>query len=79
MTRDREPDHFPPGAWVVTPSGAIGQVESVRGMQSRRDYFMRVVVRFGPKPRDTVILQAKLLRAADKNPETPKATERIEA
>jgi hypothetical protein len=68
--RDVELDELPPGTRVTTPSGREGWVEKCRGTHSRNDRFTRLVVRFSPEPRDTVILQAKLLTPIDKSPET---------
>lgn len=59
MTADIE--DFPPGTRVRTPTGRIGVVEKVRGRQSKRDHFERLVIRLGPKPRDTIALQPHLL------------------
>lgn len=60
--RDVEAEDFPPGTEVITPTGLRGVVEKFRGNESRRDAFERVVVRLGPGPRETVVLQPKLLR-----------------
>ena len=56
-----EIDDFPPGTRVKTPTGRIGVVEKVRGHQSKRDHFERLVIRLGPKPRDTIALQPHLV------------------
>jgi len=74
--RDRDIDEYPPGTRVRTPTGRIGVVEKTRGHESRRDHFLRLVVRIGPRPRDTVILQPALLERVDKNPETCSNPER---
>lgn len=68
--RDIEPDEFPVGCHVRTPSGRIGWVDRHRGDQSKRDPFIRVVVRFSRAPRDTVVLLPKLLQRLDKSPST---------
>lgn len=78
MTRDRDIDEFPPGTRVRTPTGRIGVVEKTRGHESRRDHFPRLVVRIGPRPRDTVILQPALLQRLDKNPEPLSGESRTE-
>ncbi|HSV73519.1 MAG TPA: hypothetical protein VLH79_07150 [Chthonomonadales bacterium] len=52
--------------------------EKTRGHESRRDHFPRLVVRIGPRPRDTVILQPALLQRLDKNPETLSGESRTE-
>lgn len=67
--RDIEPDDFPVGCRVRTPSGRVGWVDRHRGDHSKRDRFIRVVVRFSPAPRDTVVLQPKLLQRIDKSPQ----------
>lgn len=64
--RDCDLELFPPGSLVVTPTGRVGWVERYRGEHSKRDHFVRVVVRFSDAPRDTVVLQPRLLRRAER-------------
>ncbi len=61
-------DDLPPGTWVRTPAGRVGSVLKVRGAESKKDHFQRVVVYFGGGPRDTVVLQPHLLVKLDKHP-----------
>lgn len=55
-------DDFPPGTPVITPMGRKGVVVKARGSESKRDHFQRLVVKIGPRARDTVTLQPGLLR-----------------
>lgn len=62
MKRDVEIDFFPVGSLVCTPTGRIGRIQKSRGTESKHDHFVRLVVWFGPGPRDSVVLQPHLLQ-----------------
>lgn len=59
--RDVDADEFPIGIRVMTPTGRIGTVVKHQGHASKRDSFMRVIVRIGKRKRDLVTLQPHLL------------------
>jgi len=62
MKRDVEIDLYPAGTLVQTPTGRVGRIQKSRGARSKHDHFLRVVIWFGPRPRDTVVLQPHLLK-----------------
>lgn len=75
--RDVDLDQFPIGTLVRTPSGRVGKVIKHRGAESKHDHFLRLVVHFGGGPRDSVVLQPRLLVPV-KNPETQEVEERMQ-
>lgn len=61
--RDVDMDEFPIGSRVITPSGRAGTVIRHKGYESKRDSFLRVIVRYdGRDRRALVTLQPRLLR-----------------
>ena len=54
-------DYFPEGCQVITPTGRVGTVIKPRMLESKRDSFVRLEVRFSADPRDSVALQPHLL------------------
>lgn len=61
--RDKDLDEFPIGSRVITPSGRAGTVIRHKGYESKRDNFLRVIVRYdGRDRRALVTLQPRLLR-----------------
>ena len=61
--RDKDLDEFPIGSRVITPSGRAGTVIRHKGYESKRDNFLRVIVRYdGRDRRALVTLQPMLLR-----------------
>ena len=61
--RDVDMDEFPIGCRVITPSGRAGTVIRHKGYESKRDNFLRVIVRYdGRDRRALVTLQPRLLR-----------------
>ena len=56
-----EVDYFPEGCQVITPTGRVGTVIKSRMLESKRDSFVRLEVRFSADPRDSVALQPHLL------------------
>ena len=61
--RDVDMDEFPIGCRVITPSGRAGTVIRHKGYESKRDSFLRVIVRYdGRDRRALVTLQTKMLR-----------------
>lgn len=61
--RDKDLDEFPIGSRVITPSGRAGTVIRHKGYESKRDNFLRVIVRYdGRDRRALVTLQPKMLR-----------------
>ena len=54
-------DYFPAGCLVITPTGRVGTVIKPRMLESKRDSFVRLEVRFSADPRDSVALQPHLL------------------
>lgn len=61
--RDKDLDEFPIGSRVITPSGRAGVVIRHKGYESRKDNFLRVIVRYdGRDRRALVTLQPRLLR-----------------
>ena len=61
--RDKDLDEFPIGSRVITPSGRAGTVIRHKGYESKRDSFLRIIVRYdGRDRRALVTLQPRLLR-----------------
>lgn len=61
--RDVDMDEFPIGSRVITPSGRAGTVIRHKGYESKRDSFLRIIVRYdGRDRRALVTLQPRLLR-----------------
>lgn len=60
---NRDVDDFPVGSTVVTPTGRTGVVVAHKGYESRRDPFMRLLIKLdGGGRQDMVQLQPRYVR-----------------
>lgn len=63
MIRPKDVEDFPVGSVVVTPTGRTGVVIAHKGYESRRDPFMRVMIKLdGGGRQDIVQLQPQFLK-----------------
>lgn len=65
--KNRDVDDFPVGSFVMTPTGRTGVVVAHKGYESRRDPFMRLLIKLdGGGRQDMVQLQPHHVRHADR-------------
>lgn len=61
--KSRDVDDFPVGSYVMTPTGRTGVVMAHKGYESRRDPFMRLLIKLdGGGRQDMVQLQPHHVR-----------------